>query len=282
MNDARTFETLQVRLDQLLDRLERMMNERDELAAENAELRRTVEALRTGWQAMQEPEPMLRSSTRITPVGPIANLSRRGARLSDPDDPGAFSARDGHSVRDTSNEPVARPEPLRAGAFRTERIPIAAAPMVRTDAPLESQLWGPGLQPEEQGPVTPHPDAVAPRHNVDLGYINRVVEEDLDKLPYGLIVLDVEGRVLFYNETESRYAGFSRERVLGKNFFGEVAPCTRVQEFEGAFRQFVAGKLGRVHFFDFVFHFKHGSQTVLIGFSPGRQRGQVNVMLTRR
>lgn len=96
---------------------------------------------------------------------------------------------------------------------------------------------------------------------------------------------DVSGQravLALYSETESQLAGFDRNRVVGKNFFEEVAPCTQVKGFEGRFRDFVQGKLGRVTFFDFAFHFEHGTQHVTIAFSQGRKPGQINVMLIRK
>lgn len=122
----------------------------------------------------------------------------------------------------------------------------------------------------------------APLGGVDVGYVNRVSEDQLDQLPYGLVVLDRDGRVLLYNETESRLTGFARSRVIGRNFFREVAPCTAVKEFEGVFREFVAGRHGRTTFFDFAFHFSAGTQNVTIALAPGRRPGQINVMMMRR
>ena len=136
--------------------------------------------------------------------------------------------------------------------------------------------------PRASGFAPPPPANVSPPSGVDVGYVNRVDEEQLDQLPYGLVVIDRTGRVLFYNETEARLTGFSRARVIGRNFFREVAPCTAVQGFEGIFRDFVAGKRGRSVFFDFAFHFSSGTQNVTIALSSGRRAGQVNVMMMRR
>lgn len=141
----------------------------------------------------------------------------------------------------------------------------------------------PGVR-RSPAPPAPHRSSGrdAPTPALDVGYVNRVDETQLDTLPYGLVVLDRDGRVLFYNETESRLTGFSRNRVLGKNFFGEVAPCTAVKDFEGVFRDFVTGTLGRTVFFDFAFHFSAGTQNVTIALAPGRRPGQTNVMMMRR
>ena len=48
---------------------------------------------------------------------------------------------------------------------------------------------------------------------------------DLDNLPYGVIGLGPSGNVEIYSATESRLAGLSRDRVIGRHFFVSVAPC---------------------------------------------------------
>jgi photoactive yellow protein len=47
----------------------------------------------------------------------------------------------------------------------------------------------------------------------------------LDALPFGVVEMDHETRVLRYNLTESRFSGLSPEVVIGRRFFIEVAPC---------------------------------------------------------
>lgn len=63
----------------------------------------------------------------------------------------------------------------------------------------------------------------------------------LDLLPYGIIVVDARGTVLYYNRREEEIAGRRREDVLGRNFFTEVAPCTQMREFRERFRESVRG-----------------------------------------
>jgi photoactive yellow protein len=48
----------------------------------------------------------------------------------------------------------------------------------------------------------------------------------LDCLDFGVIRMTLDGVVSSYNALESSLAGLSPSRVLGKNFFTEVAPCT--------------------------------------------------------
>ncbi len=124
---------------------------------------------------------------------------------------------------------------------------------------------------------------VSPTSGVDFGVVSRLSPQELDQLPYGLICLDAQGRVVHYNDTESRMAQLPKDRVIGRNFFAEVAPCTRVREFEGEFHELVRdpGRV-RVRSFDFVFRFRHSEQHVTIVLTPARQRGLYNMALLRR
>ena len=50
-------------------------------------------------------------------------------------------------------------------------------------------------------------------------------EAALDELPFGVVGLDGEGAVERYNAHEARNSGLSRDRVVGRHFFFDVAPC---------------------------------------------------------
>lgn len=77
-------------------------------------------------------------------------------------------------------------------------------------------------------------------------------ETELDRLPFGAIRLDRDGKILSYNRTEAELSGRRKESVLGKSFFTEVAPCTNVQEFAGRFREGV--EKGSLHMvFPYIF-----------------------------
>jgi photoactive yellow protein len=49
---------------------------------------------------------------------------------------------------------------------------------------------------------------------------------DTDALDFGLIVMDRDGLVVWYNTYESTRTGIRREKVLDHNFFETVGPCT--------------------------------------------------------
>ena len=90
--------------------------------------------------------------------------------------------------------------------------------------------------------------------------------EEIDTLPFGVIAVDRSGTILEYNAYESEMTGFSRERVLGRNFFHDVAPCTALKEFEGRFGTFLASHDTSIEPFEFVFPFSRGAQKVTVLF----------------
>ena len=88
-------------------------------------------------------------------------------------------------------------------------------------------------------------------------------DAELDSLPYGVIQLDGEGIVHRYNAYEQGLSGLARQKVVGRNFFKQIAPCTDVQEFYGRFRDGVAA--GELHCtFRFHFAFKINPRDVTI------------------
>ncbi|HEX8674277.1 MAG TPA: PAS domain-containing protein [Longimicrobium sp.] len=86
-----------------------------------------------------------------------------------------------------------------------------------------------------------------------------LTETELDTLPVGMIQLNRDGIVLKFNQTESDLARMLKEEAIGKNFFDEVAPCTKVQAFHGRFREGVAAKSLNTSF-NYQFRFKDGRQ----------------------
>ena len=64
---------------------------------------------------------------------------------------------------------------------------------------------------------------------------NRLSPTELDALPYGVIEVDGEGRVIFRNAAGSRFFGGALETVVGRDFFRDVVPSTRLPEFHGRF-----------------------------------------------
>ncbi|NOK37808.1 PAS domain-containing protein [Corallococcus exercitus] len=93
--------------------------------------------------------------------------------------------------------------------------------------------------------------------------VDNMSEVELDHLPLGMIQLDAQGRILKFNKTEASLARIQAREQIGKNFFYDVAPCTRVRQFFGLFQEGVrAKKLYQT--FGFVFRFAHGARHVAI------------------
>jgi photoactive yellow protein len=99
----------------------------------------------------------------------------------------------------------------------------------------------------------------------DAGTVDARSDEELDALPFGVVCLDDAGVILRYNLYESRFARLDRNDVLGRDFFREVARCTRTPEFEGRFRAFVeAAGATPVARFSYLFDFAFGAQEVSV------------------
>jgi two-component system, chemotaxis family, sensor kinase Cph1 len=102
----------------------------------------------------------------------------------------------------------------------------------------------------------------------------------LDALPYGVIELAPDGRILNYNAGESRLSGRRPEKVIGKNFFTEVAPCTAVRDFHGRFLDLIEHRAVN-HEFDFLFTFDP-PVTVRITMLYEQSENTVWLMVERR
>lgn len=59
-----------------------------------------------------------------------------------------------------------------------------------------------------------------------LGQLEAASADDLDRLPYGLVGMGRDGTVVHYNSAEAALTGLVPGRVIGRNFFTSVAPCT--------------------------------------------------------
>jgi photoactive yellow protein len=61
--------------------------------------------------------------------------------------------------------------------------------------------------------------------------LEQLTQAELDRLPFGVILIDRGGRVLFYSETEARQSGYGKP-PLGLNLF-EVSRCLGSDDFRG-------------------------------------------------
>ncbi len=108
-----------------------------------------------------------------------------------------------------------------------------------------------------------------------------LTETELDDLPVGMIQLDREGRVLKFNQTESELARVQKGDAIGKSFFDEVAPCTKVQEFHGKFLEGME-KRDLHTMFNYEFRFRDGRRKdVVISMFYSKNTDTVWVLVQR-
>jgi photoactive yellow protein len=108
--------------------------------------------------------------------------------------------------------------------------------------------------------------------------VSALPEEKLNELPFGAIRLDKEGRIMSFNKYEADLTGRDPNRVVGKNFFTQVAPCTNVKAFAGRYREGV--EKGNLHaFFPYRFDFEMAPRdvTVTLFYSRNTEQGWVFV-----
>ena len=59
-----------------------------------------------------------------------------------------------------------------------------------------------------------------------LGWLETAAHAEVDGLPFGVVTMAHDGTVEHYNVAEAALTGLTPERVVGRNFFTSVAPCT--------------------------------------------------------
>jgi photoactive yellow protein len=116
---------------------------------------------------------------------------------------------------------------------------------------------------------------------VDADELFDLPEDAIDALPFGLIAVSADGTIEQYNAYESRLARLPKERVIGRNFFRDVAPCTAVRDFQGRFERFVTEDGDGAESFDFVFQFPFGRQRVNITFLRSSKSRGVKILVNR-
>ncbi len=81
-------------------------------------------------------------------------------------------------------------------------------------------------------------EELPPFNDTDVGdALATATDERLNNAPFGIIQLDDDGVVQFFNRYESNLSGVSPEEAEGCNFFTQVAPCTNNWLFRGRFRK---------------------------------------------
>jgi photoactive yellow protein len=116
--------------------------------------------------------------------------------------------------------------------------------MASSSDDLYSFLQGTELTPRPKSDV-PIPDSDDEEEDSPLAFdadgigeqLRHAGEEDLNEAPFGIIRLDDDGTVEFYNRYESALSGVDPSDAIGKNFFTQLAPCSNNQLFQGRFEK---------------------------------------------
>ena len=102
---------------------------------------------------------------------------------------------------------------------------------------------------------------------------------EIDALPFGVIHVDMTGKVLAYNQTEASLAGRDSDQVRGRNFFRDIAPCTRHPGFLGRFLEIRDGRR-RMASFDYVFDHGMNARKVHIEMERSKTSRTIWIGLT--
>jgi photoactive yellow protein len=65
--------------------------------------------------------------------------------------------------------------------------------------------------------------------------IETLSQYQLDTLPFGVILIDRDGTVVFYSQSEARQSGYG-EIPIGRNLF-EISPCMASNDFQGRIKR---------------------------------------------
>jgi photoactive yellow protein len=99
----------------------------------------------------------------------------------------------------------------------------------------------------------------------------------IEDLPIGRILLDGDMRITGYNEDEARLTGLDAERVLGKLFFEEVAPCLDTREIGEWCREHVDSPEPQTTVVEWVLELKRGRHPATLHILSGEGRVLIQV-----
>lgn len=106
---------------------------------------------------------------------------------------------------------------------------------------------------------------------------------DINVLPFGMVKMDLTGKILEYNMAEAELTGTDPAWAVGKNFFHEVATCTNTPDFYGKFVEGVKkGFLNAVFNYNFTHcEFPIRVRVHMISMPDSRGQKIVVMMVTR-
>ena len=125
------------------------------------------------------------------------------------------------------------------------------------------------------------PAELLPDPDFDPLAVELLEDDQLDRLPFGVIALSGGGLVLRYNLAEARFARLDRRQVIGKPFYTRIAPCTATPGFQGHLDRFLHEETAAITSFEYTFDFKFGAQQVRIEAVRGQQNAAVYLLVNR-
>jgi len=100
--------------------------------------------------------------------------------------------------------------------------------------------------------------------------VEQLSQYDLDRLPFGVILLGRDGTVLFYSETEARQSGYAGS-PMGKDFFA-LSRCMGGDDFRGRIMR--AAEIGPVDLeFGWPGDYSDGARELRIRVQSSRAQG---------
>jgi photoactive yellow protein len=100
--------------------------------------------------------------------------------------------------------------------------------------------------------------------SIDVDAVLTLNDDDLDTFELGVVKLDRNGVIRFFNKAEARFVHRHAHDALGRHYFTDVAPCAAVKDFQGRFIGFIADEQSHVLTFGFFYKFGWGHKQVAI------------------
>jgi len=155
--------------------------------------------------------------------------------------------------------------------------PDASAEEDPTDSEAPAASGDPPAPAEDSAP---EPASLPDFEDEDIGErLHRLRTEDLNALDFGVVCLDDEGVVQFYNTYESELSGVDPDEAVGRNFFTSLAPCSNNRIFLGRFRKGVqSGALDE----RFTYTFTYKMRPTLVDIRLYRDDEGTNWLLVKK
>ena len=109
----------------------------------------------------------------------------------------------------------------------------------------------------------------------------RIPRKCRDRMQFGIIELDFKGTIVAYNMGEAKVSGRNASDMIGKNFFTDIAPCTKTPEFYGRFKAGVTSGTFSARF-DYLFDFEMEPRAVRVSMMSSKIDDEDRVLLLIR